>query len=398
MQLVNSAAFLLAINFTIGVGFAAAFLMLVWQTDVHLGRWCALGFLCASAAVVAEASAFSIPSVRLVSTLSFSSMMIGLTLITAGLVRHYAPRKSIGWLFALAGLACALNTLVVFDLPRGSLPNALGYQGPFALMLAIAAGIVFAARRRGPTGVVLAVVLAVCAVQFIVKALIVARFPGGSPGVRDYLFSLYAHYSQTAGGMLAILLGIALLFVLGHAVMAHTARRLQRDDLSGALTRSAFLEEASAALKATPRGVDSTLIMCDLDHFKAINDRFGHAAGDEVIRVFGASLGELTQGNGLCGRIGGEEFCVLMPECSIAAAKVYVDAIRDLAAMTAYAGLPPDFRATASFGIAMTGSDEPIGDAMRRADLALYEAKAAGRDGYRFAALPLAPTPRSKVS
>ncbi len=381
-----SAAFLLAINFTIGIGFAVAFLALGWRTGIKLGLWCAAGFATVSITALAEAFAFAIPSVRLASTLSFSTLMFGLALIIAGLSRHYRPQQRVGWLFVFAGLASAFNTFVLVNLPRATMLHALGYQLPFAVITAFAAAIVFAAPRRRMSETALAVILAASAIQFLAKAIIVGYVGGRDPGLRNGLVGLYAYFSQTAAGILSILFGLALLFVIGRAVMANTARRFQRDGLSGALTRSAFLEEAAAALKATPRGLPSSLIMCDLDHFKTINDRYGHAAGDEVIRVFGASLGDRTQGNGICGRIGGEEFCVLMPECSIAAARVYLDAVRGLSAMTIYPLLPPDFRVTASFGIAVTDCDEPIESAMRRADIALYEAKAAGRDAYRFAA------------
>ncbi len=382
----GSAAFLLAMNFMIGVGFAAAFLALTWKSEIRLGWWCAAGFVSAAAAVATEGLAyvFDAPWPRLVWTMSYASLLLAVSLITAGLSRHYRPQRPIAWLIPFGVLAATINTFVLFDLPRALL-FGMCYHVPFTIILGIAAYFVLAAPRRRAPDIALGFVLVVSAVHFLGKAFLIGAASKSGPDVRDYLVTLYAQISQTAGGILSVLLGLSLLFVVGRAVMADTARRLQRDALSGALTRAAFLEEAAAALAATARGLPSSLIMCDLDHFKAINDRFGHAAGDEVIRVFGASLGELTQGNGVCGRIGGEEFCVLMPECSIAAARVYLDAIRELAAMTAYPLLPADYRVTASFGIAMTDRSEPIESAMRRADMALYETKAAGRDGYRFA-------------
>lgn len=392
----GSATFLFVINFAIGLSFAAAFLALTWRSEIRLGRWCAAGFLAAATTVAVETFAFAIPSVRLVSALSFSALMLALTLIAAGLSRHYRPGAPITWLFGLFLAASLFNAFFTFDQPRGGWIQSFGYQAPFAIMLMIAAAIVLAASKRRAVDWAVMAVLAASAVQFLVKAALGA-LAGSGPGVRDYAVSDYAFYSQTAAGILSLLLGVSLTALVAAEVMAAAARRLQRDDLSGALNRAAFLEQAGAALRRSATGVRSSLIMCDLDHFKSINDRFGHAGGDEVIRGFGANLIELAGEGGLCGRVGGEEFCVLLPDCSIAAARIHVDAIRGLAAMTAYPLLPSDFRTTASFGIAVTDRSEPIEEAMRRADLALYEAKGAGRDTYRFAALALADAPSASA-
>ncbi|HWJ74868.1 MAG TPA: GGDEF domain-containing protein [Kaistia sp.] len=392
----GSAGFLLAINFAIGVSFAAAFLALTWRTGVQVGRWCAAGFLAASATVCVQGVASTVPSVPVFQVMSFVLFMLAVTLITAGLTRHYRPGSSVGPLFGFALLAAVINGLAIPGWIGGVAFRAFAYQTPFAVMLAIAAIITLIFSRRKAVDLGLAVVLSASAIQFLAKAVSIAFYDDG-PGA-DYLSSVYAHYSQTMGGILSLLLGVALTGLVSSAVMAEAAGRLQRDALSGTLNRGAFLEHAGRALRTSQRGTQSTVIMCDLDHFKSINDRFGHAAGDEVIRTFGTNLAEFAGKDGVCGRIGGEEFCILMTDCSIAAARVYIDAIRELSAMTIYPMLPEDHRVTASFGIALTDCTEAIEDAMRRADLALYEAKAAGRDDYRFAALPLVPPPRSKVS
>ena len=378
------ATFLLVINFAIGLAFAITFLALAWRSSVALSRWCAAGFLCASATVTAEALSPVIPSVRVTSTLSFSMLMLALTLLSAGLMRHYRPGARVDLLFAIALAASLFNSFVLVDQPRGYPLNAFGYQGPFALMTAIGAGVILILSRRRAVDLVLATVLALSAAQFLAKAAI-AVATKSAPGVKAYLSSDYAFYSQTAGGILSLLLGIALIGLVAVEVMAAASQRMRHDDLSGALNRGAFLEEASGRLARAPRGMPMALIMCDLDHFKQINDGFGHAAGDAVISAFGANLIALAGEEGVCGRIGGEEFCVLLPDCGAAAAHIYVDAIRGLNAMTAVPLLPEQHRVTASFGIAITGRDEPVEAAMRRADLALYAAKSAGRDGWQMA-------------
>ncbi|KQT61347.1 hypothetical protein ASG52_00200 [Methylobacterium sp. Leaf456] len=395
----NSATFLLVFNFAIGAAFAVAFLGLTWRSGIALGRWCALGFLSASATVAVEGFGFLIPSVRAVSALSFGLLMLALTLIAAGLSRTFRPDASLVPLFVILAASAAFNALVVFDLPRGGWGQALGYQLPFAAMLGIAAAIVLGASRRRAIDLALAAILILSAAQFVAKA-VLAGLAGSGPGVRDYLASTYAFYSQTAGGILSLLLGLTLFGLMMVEVIEAARLSLQRDGLSGLLNRGAFTERAVRALAASPPGARTSLILCDLDRFKGINDRFGHAAGDEAIRAFGERLRVALGPETLCGRIGGEEFCILLPACDAEAACARIEAIRALGQGARYALIPDDVAVTASFGIAVTDRSEPYDAALRRADLALYAAKAAGRDRFCLAApgAPLTPPNRPSAA
>ncbi|MDP4026853.1 GGDEF domain-containing protein [Methylobacterium sp. NEAU 140] len=381
----NSAAFLLAINGAIGLSFATAFVALTWRSGIRLGRWCAVGFLAAAATVTVEALASTIPWPRLTSTLSFGLLMLALTTTAAGLIRHYRPCAPVTWLFGCFVAATAVNALVVFDLPRGSWEQAFGYQGPFALMLATSAGAVLVTSPRRPVDVALAVVLALSSAQFLTKA-VLSGLAGHGPGVRDYIVSAYAFYSQTAGGILSLLLGLALVGLVVTEVMTEAKLRLQRDGLSGLFNRAAFMERVPEVLRRSG-SMPVALILADLDRFKSINDRFGHAAGDEVIRVFAADLRAYFEDGVLVGRLGGEEFCALVPNCGPPAARIHLEALRWLGRQNRHERLPADAMPTASFGVAFIGRDETFDEALQRADVALYEAKAAGRDCYRFASI-----------
>ncbi|ADH89607.1 diguanylate cyclase [Ancylobacter novellus DSM 506] len=380
----RGATFLLVINFAIGLSFAAAFLLLTWRTDIRIGRWCAAGFLCAAATVAVEAVVPFLPG-RLASALSFSFLMLAVTLIVVGLARHYRPDMSLRPILALFVLAEAVNLLLRYDLPRPSLIHALIYQLPYAAMLALGAGIVLASGRRRLADLALLAVLAAGSLHFAFKAIVPLFATGPAPDVRDYILSIYAYYSQTMAAVLALLLGLSVLGVIIAELMAETARRLERDSLSGVLSRAAFMERAAALLAALRPEERACLVMCDLDHFKSINDRFGHAAGDEVIRAFGGVLAERASVGALCGRIGGEEFCLLLPEGDVGEAQRRIEAVRSAMDRLRYALVPGEIRVTASFGLAVTGRGEHIDEALRRADLALYAAKAAGRDRHMLA-------------
>jgi diguanylate cyclase (GGDEF)-like protein len=125
------------------------------------------------------------------------------------------------------------------------------------------------------------------------------------------------------------------------------------------------------------------LILVDIDRFKRINDRYGHAVGDEVLRRVGRMLREAVRGTDLCARLGGEEFGILMrvarkEDAPALAAKL----CRRLAAARFSAevdGAARDFRVTASFGVA-TGAGVDVDALYREADTALYRAKASGRN------------------
>ncbi|MCK0209209.1 GGDEF domain-containing protein [Starkeya koreensis] len=381
----RGATFLLVVNFFIGLSFAAAFLGVARQSRSSLGRWCTAGFLCAAGTVTVEALAPLLSSEAEISLLSSSLLLAGVTLIAAGIARHYRPDASILPILALFVAAEALNLALRPGLPRGTLAYTLLYQMPYAAMLALAAGFVLDARRRRTVDAALAAVLAAGALHFLAKALLPLVEGLQAPGVRDYILSAYGYYSQTLGAVLSLLLGLALLGVLVDEVMSETRHALQRDGLSGALNRAAFIERAGVMLARLANGRTACLVMVDLDHFKSINDRFGHAAGDEVIRAVGAVLTRAAGGDALCGRLGGEEFCLLLPEEGTEGARRRVEAIRAALAGLVFARLPPGERVTASFGMALAREGAVLDEVLDAADRALYAAKQAGRDRYALA-------------
>jgi len=376
----NSATFILTINFSIGLLFAVCFLSLTWRSRMQFAHWCAVGFVSASAAVCIEALAVGTPLVRLASGFSFVAFMLALTLIDIGLRKHYRPAVALYDLIGFCVSCIALNVVLIFYLQPESWIQTFVYQMPFAIALSMGGVTILKAKARRPADLVLIVVLFTCSLQFALKAFILSLAETGS--ISDYTTSVHAFYA--AGAVLSILLGLSLVGVIVTNVMEESHARLQQDALSGLLNRSAFVDRVTAILKR-PASTALTLIICDLDHFKSVNDRFGHAAGDAVIRGFGESLRFRFAQPALIGRLGGEEFCILIPDCDAECARSHVEGLRLLMMQNRYALIPADVSVTASFGIALLESHEPFDKALHRADTALYQAKAAGRDCYRFA-------------
>jgi len=187
---------------------------------------------------------------------------------------------------------------------------------------------------------------------------------------------------------LTIVLGGLLLALLTSLAWRHgrSARRLSRqsliDPLTGIANRAAIEAEAIRAIEGAPR-TDSavSLLMLDLDHFKAINDRHGHAAGDRVLCATTDAWQAQLRGRDPLGRIGGEEFVVVCADTTLEQAMVVAERLREATAALDFADIDPALRVTVSIGVAQSQrSGDTHEGVLARADAALYRAKQRGRN------------------
>ncbi len=156
-----------------------------------------------------------------------------------------------------------------------------------------------------------------------------------------------------------------------------------RDALTGLYNRRYFEDSAARdAARAVRTGEPLSVVAIDIDHFKAMNDQHGHAAGDLVLRVLAGILTAGVRDSDLVCRIGGEEFVVLLPGASVAVAVERAEAMRtQVAATLIEVGDGVTVHATVSVGVALYhAGEESHESALRRADAALYEAKRSGRN------------------
>lgn len=160
--------------------------------------------------------------------------------------------------------------------------------------------------------------------------------------------------------------------------MAHLAAT---DSLTGLANRRAFSERLSQEIARIARGKGpSCLIMADLDHFKAINDRYGHQTGDHALTVFAATCVSVFREADLLGRWGGEEFAVLMPDTVLEDALRVADRLHTALSRTPMTGNDDSFHLTVSLGVIELDGTRSMDEVIRLTDEALYTAKAAGRN------------------
>jgi diguanylate cyclase (GGDEF)-like protein len=187
---------------------------------------------------------------------------------------------------------------------------------------------------------------------------------------------------------IAGLTGLVTAFFLGYALLSHRRHRAElirlaeRDELTGLLNRRAIVRKAVELLLRARDGKGTLIIgLVDLDHFKSINDRFGHAVGDQLLQRFAAAMRTSLHQREMFGRYGGEEFLVLFPDCTLDQARASAERLRNSLRDQRLRIDDQEVMVTLSMGLACFEQGDILFDQIaRRADIALYVAKTQGRD------------------
>ncbi|MGK6314903.1 diguanylate cyclase domain-containing protein [Neorhizobium sp. DT-125] len=387
----NGAAFFLAVNFIIAISFSLVFAVVSTRSRSRSAAlWFAAGFAVASLSALCELLVAYTDLAKFWAIGAFATVLAGMILLRGGVGELYGrkidPRKAV--CFLLAGV---FLDLLIYDLPRGTALHAFSYQTPFAFVILTSAAAVFSSTRRLAIDRALGGLLLVTGLHFFAKACL-AVVAGAGTTAKDYIHTNYALISQSSTAVLMVAVGLTLLSVLVLEIMADERSNSEKDSLSGLANRRGFENGVKAALTLAPNDRHA-LILCDLDHFKRINDTYGHHGGDLVIQAFGDLLQASAAKSSVVGRIGGEEFAVFMPNTTLEISALFAQALRGGAMGIAVSALPSSVTVTASFGVAELAPGEDLAAAMRDADAALYEAKRSGRNCVRQARRQEAPEP-----
>jgi diguanylate cyclase (GGDEF)-like protein len=199
--------------------------------------------------------------------------------------------------------------------------------------------------------------------------------------------------TQSSNGALVAISGLAAIVSISFFTMlmvSMTKERLEleqrnfalADPLTGLLNRRAFIREGELMARRAQHGNEPlALLMLDIDHFKSVNDRFGHNVGDRVLMTFASVAQASLRSTDLLYRIGGEEFCFLLPDTNLADAISVADRVREDFAGHAFE--TPKGRATSTVSIGVATAEQvgfDIEKLLAAADAAVYEAKARGRN------------------
>jgi diguanylate cyclase (GGDEF)-like protein len=218
---------------------------------------------------------------------------------------------------------------------------------------------------------------------------VMAGFTAARGVLGAWFTELYPFFRAPTPVNIAALIGANMSLVLGTiAILAAWREEAERqlhklattDGLTGLFNRHGWTVQTRRPLRQAQRhGHPLSLLMLDVDHFKRINDTHGHEAGDAALQLIGQLLQRCQRAGDVGARVGGEEFCVLLPYTDAAAAQAFDARLRaELAASAATAGLP--FALDFSSGHALyRAAGETIESLMARADAALYRAKNSGR-------------------
>jgi diguanylate cyclase (GGDEF)-like protein len=188
-------------------------------------------------------------------------------------------------------------------------------------------------------------------------------------------------FAGIAAYLLMIVNGFGFLLLCKQKADEQMALLATIDDLTGVSNRRAFFEQAdNARMLALRLRRPIALMMLDIDHFKQLNDRFGHATGDEALTVFSRTVRDTLREHDIMGRLGGEEFALALPgtdlEGALQAAERLRQAVTEAPLITSGAA----YTMTVSVGVVVIDPNEPLTAALARADHGLYAAKSAGRN------------------
>ena len=373
-------AFLLPATFWV---FGCTFLI-VWRTGVLAALPWGVAYLCAGAGFTA--SLWPLPLPEWARGVGAEALFIAAHFLFGEALLARSGRR--GSRHVRVGLALSGFALTVAMIVRGDLRTEL-LVSDLCCALLLALGI--AGIRAVPRLPNRALFVAACLVVIETAVRGVTVFATVAADGTSFLATEYAFLMQAGAGVLGVVFALAALAALTSDLLHHYRAEALTDPLSGLLNRRGF---AAALARAGPdRHGAGSLVTCDIDHFKHVNDRFGHAAGDRVIAELARIIRERAPPGAIAARMGGEEFAIYLPGVGTREATRFANAVRTAFSDEACARTHVDRRLTASFGLAAVEPDDSgLTRAIARADAGLYHAKDGGRDRVSFK-LELVPCP-----
>lgn len=293
------------------------------------------------------------------------------------LVTRFRPGAWLGLRIGFGVILYGINvyTVVIMDSLRAELiANDTACALQFLLAIVICLGSATRTVDRLLVGVSSLVVT-----ETLVRMTIFIFSTPTSDTFESFASSEYAFIMQSVATVGALFLALSALLAVTSDVVGRYRDAAERDGLTGLLNRRGLDGAIDALANASHRHI--AVVSCDIDHFKQINDTFGHAAGDRVLQGVASLMRDVFPKGASIARVGGEEFIALLPGHEMDAAADMANMMRLAIAARDWSDAGVNRRVTASFGIDSVGAgDHTIHDAIARADMGLYAAKNGGRN------------------
>ncbi|KQW20559.1 diguanylate cyclase [Afipia sp. Root123D2] len=380
-MLLDQFSVLIAIGFSgASLGLTLFMMWIVGRAETHLLNW-SIGLAFLVLGVVLFGSVVEKYDATILSA-SFSLLIVGFGLLYAGSAKFCSDQAN--WPITVAIVTLSVATTVIAFATGYSGIGTIAGNTLIGVLLIATARQYWAARAEAPL-----LMTANATLYFIVSAsFIMCGYALASQG-QFILTSRPANWAEDINSIVVIvgLTGIGTLsLTLNQTRIANRHKReAMTDALTGLLNRRALLENPQDNVP-----MDTALVAMDLDHFKAINDRFGHDSGDQTLKAFAGLIRANIRTTDLAARIGGEEFCIVLSNSNPRTSAAIAERIRAQIEAMPIPTSSGSIRTTVSAGIAYSTGAETIQSLLIRADEALYEAKAAGRNRVKTSGLSLA--------
>ncbi|MBO1038470.1 GGDEF domain-containing protein [Brucella pituitosa] len=360
--------------------FSLAFVV-VWAVD-KLRRyllWCALCFLCIGLAMLAQLVDIPVDDGQN-TMLTATVYVLGALAGGHGILRRSG--LSLPLWFCIASLVLILGGIICF---LYLYPSLLGRVYVLNLGLAcVILGIVWYLRglvHGSPADKLILGMLVLVAVQFFPRTLLTAHSIVSEDTPVDFAFTPFWQWTVFSTAVAAVIAGLVLFAAAGADRFDELVHERDSDPLTGLLNRRG-LEAHMLAMERN--NISGWVVACDIDYFKTINDVYGHATGDAVLKEFADVLQSHLRSRDLAARTGGEEFILYLDDMPSDAAFALVENIRESVTTHEFSRLSTGVNVTCSFGVVRLRHKDDLWQAVERADKVLYAAKEAGRDRTLF--------------
>ena len=346
--------------------------------SAHALTW-AMAFLAGTLQWLCVVNSYAFPSKEayLLAQTGFSIVLITLW------VRGHCQRTKCGWLpdslwrYAVAVYAI-IAWYILVDPNVGMRKTIVPAYAALTLVLSVIMIIRHRPKTRPAEWAAATAIGLFALIQVGAAVLAFMQGPGGDESVR----AIYRHFNFLTIPAGYVATAVLIILMMASDLSARMKEMAIRDELTGLLNRRGFREYGERAYSATRRaGLPMSMIMSDIDRFKSINDKFGHAAGDMALVHFANLVSATRRNEDVIARVGGEEFALLLPGTDLRDAMAIADQLCDRIGETPLEITSTKLPMTASFGVAtIRENDTSLDDVVLRADRALYRSKRAGRN------------------